>query len=214
MPAADATLVAWWARLSDPGEPGRPATRTLVGVLSDEFPAHTLVDLPGDHRPSGWIVAVRTDPASGRALTVDVRLPHAPLLWYVEVGEPDADPPATTLVAFSDPRYPDGTVLAGSEARAAGVLGEQQVAALRWWPHLGLANQIYVAPAHRRRGIAAKLGHAAFALQRARELPDLHADGRRTDLGENWREGLPAYVAWRLAPRTHRLPPMDARFSG
>ena len=211
MPGADPALVGWWARLLDQEEPGRPQTRTLAGVLSDEFPAHTVVDLPGARRPSAWVVAVRTDTATGRVLTVDVRLPEAPLLWYVEVGEPGADPPATTLVAFSDPRYPDGTVLDETEARAAGVLGESQVAALRWWPHLGLVNQIYVASAHRRRGIGGKLGHAAFAVQKARRLPDLHADGRRTDLGERFREGLPGYAAWRLAPRTRRLPPMDAR---
>nr|WP_281371659.1 GNAT family N-acetyltransferase [Petropleomorpha daqingensis] len=113
------------------------------------------------------------------------------------------------MVAFSDARHADGTLLDDAAARALGVVGEHQVAALRWWPRRGLINQIYVAPEHRRLGIAAKLGHAAFALQRARGLPDLTADGRRTDLGERFREGLPAYAAWRLAPRTHRQPPMD-----
>ena len=154
------------------------------------------------------MLAVAADPAGGRVHAVEAALPDVPLLWYVELPEPAAAPPATTLVAFSDARFPEGTVLTADEARAAGVSSGQQAAALRWWTGSGLAHQIYVAPRHRRRGLALKLSMAAYGVQRVRGLPRLHGDGRRTDDGEAWAGGLPAWAAWRLAPRTHALPSM------
>jgi GNAT superfamily N-acetyltransferase len=199
--ASTEVLQGWYARIPDVGEPGGS---TLVAVLSADFPEWTVVDLPaGSRRPGGWQLAVRTA-AGGRVLAVHVAGSGGPLLWYVELAEPDA----TTLVAFSDPRHPDGRVLTADEARAGGVDGDQQVAAVRWWPATGLVHQLYVGPAHRRRGVAGRLVQAAFGVQAARGGPPLHGDGRRTDDGEAMREGLPVWAAWRFAPRTHRLPPM------
>ena len=206
--AADAPLEGWWARLLDEEQPGSPRQQTLVAVLGHEFPARAVVDLPGTRRPTGWQLAVRRDVDGGRVRSVEVALPGAPLLWYVELPEPGAAPPATTLLAFSDPRQAEGAFLTEAEARAAQARGTEQVAALRWWTHSGLVHQIYVSPSHRRRGVAGKLVQAAYGVQFARGLPALHGDGRRTDLGESFREGLPAYAAWRLAPRTEHLPPM------
>ena len=206
--AADPALHVWWVRRAIPVAAGQPARRLLVGVLSAEFPAGAVVDLPGERRPSRWQVAVEADVAGGRVHRVEVALPDVPLLWYVELPEPRATPAATTLVAFSDGRYPDGLLLAPEEARAAGIAPAQQVAALRWWPSTGLVHQVYVQPAHRRRGVAGKLAQAAFGVQAARGLPPVHGDGRRTDLGEKWRDGLPAFAAWRLDPRSEQLPPM------
>jgi GNAT superfamily N-acetyltransferase len=214
--APDRVIEGWWVRRSLPAGNGGRARHLLVGVLSDEFPAGTVVDLPGDGRPSRWQVAVEAEGA--RVHRVEVALPDVPLLWYVEVAEPDADPGATTLVAFSDARYGEGRVLDQREARAHKITAGRQVAALRWWPSTGLVHQIYVQPAHRRRGVAGKLAQAAFGIQMARGLPSLHGDGRRTDLGEQWRDGLPDYVTWRLAPRSEHLPPMtpgsDVRSAG
>ncbi|GAB3348762.1 GNAT family N-acetyltransferase [Modestobacter lapidis] len=199
-------LDPWLARLPVTVGPGRTHQHEFVLVLSMEFPPSTVVDLPGGRRPSGWQVAVRTDVAGGRVHAVAVALPEAPLLWYVELPEPgDA---ATTLVAFSDTRYAEGTVLDADTATVAGVTGSQQVAALRWWPGTGLVHQVYVAAGHRRRGVGRKLGQAAFGIQAARRLPALHGDGRRTDLGEQWRAGLPDVVASRMAARSEVMPPM------
>ncbi len=198
----------WWARLRDDAEPGPPGAGTLVAVWSDDFPAGTVVDLPGAQRPSSWQIAVGTDDA-GDVCRIETALSAAPLLWYVELPEPSAAPPATTLVAFSDDRYPEGTLLTAARARAAGISGAHQVAALRWWPGAGLVHQVFVGPAHRRRGVGQKLVRAAFGLQAARGLPDLHGDGRRTDLGEQWRSGLPDGVARRMQEWSQRLPPMD-----
>ena len=202
--AADVLLDPWWARLSEDGGPGAPARHTLLAVLSAEFPAHTVVQLPGSRRPAGWAVAVQSDDPGVRVQRVEVALPGAPLLWYVEVIEPGA----STLVAFSDARFADGTLVDARAVRTAGVDGARQVGALRWWPGTGLVHQIYVTPVHRRRGVGHKLSRAVFGLQAARGLPPLHGDGRRTELGEEWRSGLPAAVAARMAPLSEVMPPM------
>ncbi|MBB3676050.1 hypothetical protein [Modestobacter versicolor] len=194
----------WFARCPVAREAGRPGEQVLTAVLSAEFPAGTVVDLPDDRRPTGWQVAVRSAPGGDRPQLVEVALPEAPLLWYVALPEPEA----TTLVAFSDERHPEGTVLDLEQAQAAGVAGEQQVAAVRWWSATGLVHQVYVQPASRRRGVAGKLVLAAFGVQAARGLPAVHGDGRRTELGEQWRAGLPGHVADRMAPWTEHVRPM------
>lgn len=201
-------LHGWWARFPVEEEPGSPARRWWVASLGDGFPAGSVVDHPPGRRPEGWVLAVRADADGGRVHRAEAALPGVPLLWYVELPEPEAAPPATTLLAFSDARFPEGTVLTADQARAAGVASGHQVAALRWWTGSGLAHQVYVAPRHRRRGLALKLSMAAYGIQRVRGLPPLHGDGRRTDDGEAWAGGLPAWAAWRLAPRTHALPSM------
>jgi GNAT superfamily N-acetyltransferase len=195
--AADGTPDPWWARLTEAGH------RSLVAVLSADFPPGTVVDLPGERRPRGWQVAVVGD--DRRPAAVEVALPGAPLLWYVELPEPAA----ITLVAFSDERYADGRLLSAEDARREGIGADGQVAALRWWPGSGLVHQVFVGPAHRRRGVGHKLVRAAFGLQAARDLPPLHGDGRRTDLGEQWRQALPEAVAARMADLSQRLPAMD-----
>jgi hypothetical protein len=187
---------------------GEPTQRLVMAVRSTDFPAGTVVDLPGGRRPTGWLMAVRADVDGGRVHAVDVAMPDAPLCWYVELPEPEADPPAITLIAFSDTRFSEGTVLDAAQAEAAGVTAAHQVAAFRWWPTSGLVHQIYVGAAHRRRGLAVKLGQVAFGMQVARGLPHLHDDGRRTDLGEAWRQALPAFMTATMADRTEWLPPM------
>jgi GNAT superfamily N-acetyltransferase len=210
MPVAGADLLLhpWWARLPEPEEPGTPPQNTLVAVVSADFPPHTLVDLPAGRRPANWQVAVRADVDGSRVHRVEAAVPGTPSLWFVEVPEPTARPAATTLVAFSDVRFPDGTVVGADRARRAGVDGVRQVAAVRWWPVTGLVHQIYVSAEHRRRGLGRKLALAAFGVQAARGLPLLHGDGRRTELGEAWRTGLHPAIAARMAPWTQRLPPM------
>lgn len=206
MPAgADDGTETWWARLP---VPGRPSLRLVLGVHSPEFAAGSVVDLPGDRRPPGWLVAARVEPATGRVHAVEVAMPEAPHCWYVELPEPGAVPRADTLVAFSDLRFAEGTVLDAVEAREAGVTAAHQVAAFRWWPDSGLAHQVYVGAEHRRRGLAVKLGLVAFGMQVARGLPHLHDDGRRTDLGETWRQALPGWMTATMAERSERLPPM------
>jgi GNAT superfamily N-acetyltransferase len=210
MPVAGADLLLdpWWARLPEPEEPGAPPRHTLVAVMSADFPPHTLVDLPAGRRPTDWKVAVRADVGGPRVHRVEVALPGAPLLWYVELPESTVQPAATTLVAFSDVRFSEGTIVDADRARREGADGTRQVGALRWWPGTGLVHQIYVAPEHRRRGVGNKLVRAAFGIQAARGLPTLHGDGRRTELGEDWRNGLHPAIAARMAPLSEVMPSM------
>jgi hypothetical protein len=210
MPVAgpDLLLDPWWARLRTSAEPGSPARRTLVAVLSPDFPPDTVVDLPGERRPTGWKIAVEADDGGPRVHRVEDGVAGSPLLWYVELPEPAASPAATTLVAFSDVRFPGGTVLDAEQARRAGVDGARQVGALRWWTHTGLVHQIYVAAERRRRGVGGTLARAAFGIQAVRGLPPLHGDGRRTELGERWRDGLAPAISARMAPLAVVLPPM------
>ncbi len=205
---ADVPLQGWWARLPVEEEPGSPARRWWYAVLGEAFPAGSVVDHPPGGRPGGWVLAVRTDASGDQVHAVEAALPGVPLLWYVELAEPDAAPPARTLVAFSDDRFPEGTVLTPAQAQVAGVASDQQAAALRWWPDTGLTHQVYVTPRHRRRGLGLKIAMAAYGVQAVRGLPRLHGDGRRTDDGEAWAGALPPWAAWRVAPRSHALPSM------
>jgi len=63
--AAEPLLRGWYARLREDAGPGAPVRTTLVAVLSRDFPAGALVDLPGHRRPGGWQLAVSVD-AGGR----------------------------------------------------------------------------------------------------------------------------------------------------
>ncbi|SDP69591.1 Acetyltransferase (GNAT) family protein [Klenkia soli] len=209
MPGSAPEPQGWWARYRHEAVPGSPARVTLTAVASAVHPWASRVEQPDDRRPPGWTLSVLHDEDGGRVHRVLVNQPEAPLLWFVEVAEPAADPPASTLLAFSDDRFEHGTVLTELAAREAGVLGEQQVAAVRWWTGTGLVHQLYVAPAHRRRGVGTALVTAAFGVQAAygRDAM-LHGDGRRTADGEAWRAGLtPRQQHW-FAPWTQELPPM------
>jgi GNAT superfamily N-acetyltransferase len=197
----------WWARYRHPAAPGAPARVTLTGVDSAAYPFASDVEQPDDRRPPGWTLSV-TYEDGGPVHTVLVNQPGVPLLWFVELEEPTADPPAATLLAFSDARCAHGAVLSAADAEATGVRGDQQVAAVRWWTGTGLVHQLYVAPQHRRKGIATALVTAAFGVQAAHDRPLLHGDGRRTDDGEAWRAGLdPGRQHW-FEPWSQRLNPM------
>ena len=193
----------WWARFRSLEEPG---TEVLTAVVSDAFPAGSVVDQPDAGRPPGWMVSATV--RSGCVRGLDLARSGLPLLWFVEVAEPAQPEPAATLIAFSDPRFPGGSVLDPEEAQHAGVDGDAQVGALRWWTATGVVHQLYVAPQHRRRGIGAALGVGAFALQAVRGGPDLHGNGRRTEMGEVWRERLHPAVRHYFAPWTERAAPM------
>ena len=129
---------------------------------------------------------------------------QSPPLWYVELRETTAAPPATSLVAFTGHDVEVGSVrddLDGTSATSA-----DQVGAVRWYPATGEVDQIYVQPQWRRRGIGNVLLVSAAALSYARGWPRFWGDGQRTALGEQFRNGSP----WRglAADLTHVSPPM------
>lgn len=145
----------------------------------------------------------------GRAARIDVSpelTAKAPPLWFAEIRESAARPPATNLLAFSGFGVAGGSLLDETAVAGLPVRSEDQLGAVRWYPATGEIDQIYVSPQMRRRGIATVLLFSAGTLALARSWPRVWSDGQRTVLGEQ----LVASRAWRsrVAELTHIAPPM------
>lgn len=196
----------WYARRST----GTGGEVTLTAIEGDRHPDRTVVDVGDDddaeasgrplyrgHYRGGWMTQVTVEAAL---------VPDAPPLWYVEVGDPDGEPPAMILVAFATDHFPDGTVVTASALGDTGLERDSQCGALRWWVGTGQVHQIYVAPSARRRGVGTKLALAGAAYCRGPGWPSLWGTGEVTDLGEAWI----AQAVWRgrVEERSRRMPPM------
>lgn len=193
----------WYARTPRPG-----GGMHLDIVMSSEHPPRQVVDVaegssPGpvlcraDYRADGELIRNAPEPEYATG-AVDQ--------WYVEVPEPDADPPATNVVAFATPEWPDGTLVARADFDAAGIDLREQVGALRWWVGNGKVHQVYVAPHMRRRRVGTKLILTAGLIALGRRWALLWAGGDLTDEGA----ALVSAAVWsaRVAPRSRVMPPM------
>lgn len=206
----------WYARFAhEDGE------ESLVGVATEEFGDGTVVDLSDLHPevrlPPRWLVQVRHRPGKPglRLLRVNPDTSGCTVpLWFVEHPEPAADPPAHTVVAFTGDGAAEGSVRTAAEVARRGLSAADQVGAVRWWYESGLVHQIYVQPARRREGIARALLQAAAGVRVSNGWASLHGNGQRTDLGELFTSAGPTFLRTRVAPRTHRLPPMTPGGSG
>jgi GNAT superfamily N-acetyltransferase len=132
--------------------------------------------------------------------------PDAPPLWFAELRESAAKPPAVVLLAFTGAGRQPGDLLDESATRGLPITSADQLGAFRWYPATGEADRLYVQPHWRRRHIAASLMAAAELLSVARGWPRFWADGQRTELGERARNGRT--WAKRTAELTHLHPPM------
>jgi GNAT superfamily N-acetyltransferase len=132
--------------------------------------------------------------------------PKAPPLWFAELRESSADPPAVVLVAFTGADQRPGTVVDRSDLSNIGVRSSDQLAALRWYPATGMTDQLYVQPQWRRRNIASALLAAGEMLCLVRGWPRFSGDGHRTEMGERARNAR-SWAA-RTADLTHTPPPM------
>lgn len=209
MPANLPGAGSWWQCLirSADGTPER-----LIAVESARYPDGTRLEFA----PELAAVQVGDDAvctavfdASGRVRSLEVVArvaPSAPQVWFAEVREPAAAPPAVSLLAFTGHGQAPGTLLDEADASNVDVGGSDQLGALRWYPATGEVDQIYVQPAWRRRGIASLLLSAGATLSVARDWPRFWSDGQRTALGEELRNGR----SWqhRAADLTHLHPPM------
>lgn len=200
---ATAGFPVWFARTPSPG----PGLR-LACVMGEEHPYRHVVDVAedaplapvlyrADYGPDGEMTRVTIEPDFSQG-AVD--------LWYRELPEPEADPPATNLLAFATPEWPDGTIVGSEEFDDAGADLRAQAAALRWWTGTGQVHQVFVIPHMRRRGIGSKLVLAGAALTVGRRWPSLWSSGDLTDLGDSWISS--SVWASRVAPRTRVVPPM------
>lgn len=132
--------------------------------------------------------------------------PKSPPLWFAELSESEASPPAISLVAFSGHGVDAERLLDRAALREASVVSADQLGAARWYPATGEVDQIYVAPTWRRRSIGSALAIAVGTLSLARGWPRIWGDGQRTAVGDRWRNASP--WAHRMADLTHLAPPM------
>ena len=186
--------------------------RVLVGIATPDFAAGSVVELPGPPRhPAGWQVEAHV-PIAGRlprrVLVSPGAAPTAPLLWGVVAPAGAGRGDQVDLVAFSTADAPDGALLDSAAFARLDLAWSNQVGALRWSPSSGVIGQIYVAPAHRRRGVAAKLVLMAVGIRIAMGWTTLGSDGRLTDLGDAWLSDAPGWWQRYIPARSAHLPPM------
>ncbi|MEH3033998.1 MAG: GNAT family N-acetyltransferase [Aeromicrobium erythreum] len=189
------------------------STAWFASVVGDTHPDGTVLELPEPEaaaRLAGEQVLASVE-LDGAGLAVRLDLLPALLertgpLWFVHVPEPDADPAATNLVAFTGGKVPAGSVLQGSIPADAGARSADQLGAIRWWPGTGEVDQVYVAPARRRSGLSTALMAAAGTLATAGGSVPLWGDGQRTALGERMKQASP--WSHRFAELEHLAPPM------
>lgn len=195
----------WFARVRGDGDQSR-----LIAVQSDAHPDGTYVDLDAAQAADGLagsICIVDLDDGQPRALVLNESVaPNAPSLWFAELRESSARPPATNLLAFSGHGQPAGRLLDDADLSNVTAGSDDQLGAVRWYPVSGVVNQIYVAPQWRRRGIGTALLTAAGVLSVARDWPRLWGQGQRTALGEEFRNN--ANWRHRAEDLTHIAPPM------
>lgn len=204
-----ATESVWYLRLSRTDE-----RRWRVAAYENtDHPDGAIVDLPTRtaaeaEPPDGWLWC--TQDSDRGILRVRLNPPGAdrPPLWFVNVDEPAGQHPASNLVAFATDHFEPGTGVTKYTFANLGVNNDEQIGAVRWY-RTGLIHQIFVAPAWRRRSVATALLLTASGFHQANGWPGkLHADGRRTNLGQHFAAG--ARYPQRVAPLTDTMPDMDA----
>lgn len=181
---------------------------TVAAHQSDDHADGEVVDESVETAGLPWIWRTR-EPDRG-ILAVDLApelQDQSPALWYVNVDEPTANPPATNLVAFPTDHFAPGTIVSRYTFATSGVDNQLQAGALRWY-RTGIVHQIFVAPEWRRKFVASTLLYAGSAFHQSNGWPGyLRSDGRRTDLGDRFAAGV-SYPQ-RFAPLERTMPPMD-----
>lgn len=203
------TPAGWWhcRSLRDDG-----SVAAFTVVQSDRQADGTRVDLPeaqaAEAIGDGARCVARFD-EQGDVSALEVQpswAPRAPALWFAELPEPDAAPPATHLIAFTGAGVDPGRLLRTADLRGTGVRSDDQLGAIHWWVGTGEIDQIYVSPTARRQQIATALLMAAGTLAVARGWGRIWSDGQRTALGDR----LAQRPDWRhrADELTHLAPPM------
>jgi GNAT superfamily N-acetyltransferase len=159
-----------------------------------------------DGAPTPMVIAEVVD---DRVRSIVVRWnEHTANLWWVEVPETSADPPALNIVAYDAPVLAPGSVIDDVAFTSLPVRADMQAGAYRWWPSTGEVHQMYVAPEGRRQGVGIALGTFAWTYAWLRDWPAQFTGGYRTDQGEAFLETTKPWWSGRMGPRTHISPPM------
>ena len=202
-----------FVRFGTPDARGRRALRTYFVPLDRDG---TRIDAPEgpDHDPlvADHVLVYDTSFDAHDHLRVHRRntsANNAPSSWFVMVdASRQHGEGMVSIVAFDTDHFPDGTIIDEMEFVMVDVVNERQTGALIWSRLDGLISQIYVAPEHRRSEIGRYILVAASALHHSHDWPGLiHADGRRTTLGQAF---VSTYsMAHRAARHSELSPPMD-----
>ena len=204
-PAPPAGTPAWYVR-----EAALPGGRFQVRCIIDDAQSDGVVlEDPIDDK--GMFLQWRAeldDKGRPRLSISPLAVPGTPELWFVDVPELEANPPARSLVGFATDHLPAGTVVSNATFFSMPVKSDQQAGAVRWWFEDGVVDQVYVAPEWRRRGVASRILYSADAYHQFNGWPQsVHSDGRRTALGEALVAGL--RFPDRIAQLTDEMLPMD-----
>jgi GNAT superfamily N-acetyltransferase len=206
----------------DPSVPGRLVDEIGVEWASSvegevvRWTAHSTLWTPpaafqdpgGDADPAGVVAEVVGEKIRSILVRWNERTAK---LWWVEVPETSADPPAMNIVAYDDPALAPGAVIDDAAFVSLPVQASQQVGAYRWWPSTGEVHQMYVSPDGRREGIGIGLGTFAWSYAWLRGWPAQFTGGYRTDEGEGFLEVTKPWWSGQMGPRTHISPPMTPR---
>lgn len=178
-----------WRTLSFQGDEYPDGTVVEPDALTVELPMDRLLctaDLDAQHRT--------------RVIVNPERVPDAPAMWFVEMPGDEADRRSHTLVGFTTPHLPDGTIVGNAAFFSMPVRSSEQAGALKWWTDDGLIEQLFVAPDHRGSLVALKFAYTANGFHRLHGWGGkIHVGGRRTDMGERAVKG---HHPQRVAPRS------------
>lgn len=178
-------------------------------LFSDDHPDGTTVEGTDEYADRFEIWRADLDERNRpRVLVNPDAAPDAPSMWFVGLSEFRAPEPAMTLVGFDTPHIDPGTVIDDARFFHLPVRTDEQVAAIRWWRDSAVVDQVYVGDQWRRRHAATAIIYAASGYHQLHGWPGrLHADGRRTSLGQQLVAGL--RHPDRIADLDRLMPPMD-----
>jgi GNAT superfamily N-acetyltransferase len=188
------------------------STAWVAGTASDRHGDGELVELPeADALAYVGEAAIAVAHLDPRGAVIGIRIsafaaPKAPAMWFAELPEERAAPPATNLLAFTGFDVEPGRLLDRAALHATGAWTEDQLGAIRLYPASGEVDQIYVSPQWRRRNVGTALTYVAGILAYTRSGPLPWGDGQRTADGDR----LVKASIWRhrAAPLTNLAPPM------
>ena len=174
-----------------------------------QYPKPSLIkqaDIPTDSEPFSWTEL--DGQGRLRAHVTHEHLPEAPSMWFV-YGVRKSQPTATqTLIAFSTPEFPDGTILGLDDAKEMNLDPMKRIAAINWGLNEPKLYQLYVDANHRRKRIGTKLINICDIVHVATGLGGfIYGGDQVTEMGEQYGQAWVGSTR-RQEPRTI-MPSMD-----
>jgi hypothetical protein len=215
VPSSDEVARAFgrlYVRFGPPDPSGRCPTRSYLGAPEEDgksvtVEGGTVADpLAGTHELR-WETTID---AAGRLVgrSVAGQRGDSPDMWFVlmDVSRQYGDG-MRAVSGFDTGHLPDGTIVDEKDFVLMDVTAEQQIGAVVWSSSTGDVDQLYVAPAMRRRDVGRRMTNAATWVHQSHAWPGVvRSTGRRTELGDRF---VADKIATRIPPLTELSPPMD-----